>query len=282
MPSDDDQPVDPAEKKPGTPVLVWVVIAILVAIALSGGRNRIGATVAVVVFFTAARLGRYLSAASKPVDHQHHPVSADRRGVSMPQPFTLFIVRHGQTPLNADGRVRGHADIELDSVGQLEAARLANVFAHVPLTRIVSSPLLRAQETAAPIALTHDIVVDIDVDLIDRDYGPWTGQPRVDVEERYGSLYHAPGVELSAQLETRLLRAFNRLVETSATTGPVMLIGHDATNAALIRLLVPDVATPGRIEQHTGCWNRLELAGGRWKAVNMNQIPTDTSPAFES
>lgn len=197
---------------------------------------------------------------------------------SVPKVLSVFVVRHGQTQLNADGRLRGHLDIALDSVGQLEAARLANVLGRLPLRRIVTSPLRRARETAAPIAIARAIPIEPDDDLIDRDYGPWTGCPRSDVEARFGSLDNAPGVETIDGLEQRLLEAFNRVVvERHADNGPVLLVGHDATNAALLRALVPELAACDNIEQHTGCWNRLDLVGDRWHASVLNEYPTDAS-----
>ena len=72
--------------------------------------------------------------------------------------LTVLVARHGQTALNADGVLRGHLDVELDGAGRLEAARLANTFARLPLARIVSSPLQRARQTAAPIAAVLDLV----------------------------------------------------------------------------------------------------------------------------
>jgi broad specificity phosphatase PhoE len=45
----------------------------------------------------------------------------------------------------------------------------------------VSSPLQRASETAAAIAETHDVPVEIDDRLIELDYGEWDGVPLNDV-----------------------------------------------------------------------------------------------------
>ena len=195
--------------------------------------------------------------------------------------LTVFLVRHGRTRLNVDGRIRGQLDVELDSVGQLETARLANVFGRVPLSRIVSSPLVRARATAAPIALIHDLAVEVNEGFIDRDYGRWNGDFRHDVETRFGSLDSAPGVEPSTALDWRLLRTFNQIADRSASAGPIMCVGHDATNSALLRLLVPALSAAEAIEQHTGCWNRLDLIGGRWAAVVINETPTDASHFIE-
>jgi broad specificity phosphatase PhoE len=59
----------------------------------------------------------------------------------------LILVRHGRTALNAEGRLQGRLDIPLDDVGREQAKA---VVAHVgAVDELISSPLLRATETAA-------------------------------------------------------------------------------------------------------------------------------------
>jgi broad specificity phosphatase PhoE len=78
---------------------------------------------------------------------------------------TIFLVRHGRTPLNAAGVLRGRIDTPLDDVGQAEARALGDTFRGVGLGGVVSSPLVRAYDTAAAIARTsgdarHAPIVD--------------------------------------------------------------------------------------------------------------------------
>lgn len=60
----------------------------------------------------------------------------------------LLLVRHGRTEWNQLGRVQGTTDVPLDSIGRVQAGRLARALAARPLGRIYSSPLVRARETA--------------------------------------------------------------------------------------------------------------------------------------
>jgi broad specificity phosphatase PhoE len=68
----------------------------------------------------------------------------------------VYLVRHGQTRLNAAGLLRGHIDTPLDEVGRREARALADMFAGLRLGAIVGSPLARAQATAATITDATD------------------------------------------------------------------------------------------------------------------------------
>jgi broad specificity phosphatase PhoE len=94
----------------------------------------------------------------------------------------LIVVRHGQTDANARGVLLGRADPALDKTGRTQASSVAAALS--PLrrdTRIISSPLRRARETAGIIA--RDGEVEIDERWIELDYGSLEGTPVVDVPE---------------------------------------------------------------------------------------------------
>jgi broad specificity phosphatase PhoE len=57
---------------------------------------------------------------------------------------SIYLVRHGETAFNADGRLRGRADPDLNAAGLGQAKSLACAFASARTSIMVSSPLLRA------------------------------------------------------------------------------------------------------------------------------------------
>ena len=83
----------------------------------------------------------------------------------------LILVRHGRTDLNARGLLQGRIDQPLDEVGCVQAAELAKVLGRPD--RVVSSPLLRARETAAAFGCP----IEIDERWIELDYGELDGHP---------------------------------------------------------------------------------------------------------
>jgi broad specificity phosphatase PhoE len=87
----------------------------------------------------------------------------------------IGFVRHGQTAVNRDGRLQGRLDAPLSEVGARQAAALAAALAAEPVVRVVSSPLRRAIDTAAPIAAVHGLDVEVDERLVELDYGEWDG-----------------------------------------------------------------------------------------------------------
>lgn len=66
----------------------------------------------------------------------------------------LWLVRHGETSYNAEGRIQGHLDVPLSAPGRRQAARLAARLAETPgpFTALFTSDLIRTRETAQPIA----------------------------------------------------------------------------------------------------------------------------------
>jgi probable phosphoglycerate mutase len=88
----------------------------------------------------------------------------------------ITFARHGQTAMNRDGRLQGRLDVELSELGLRQAAALGRALATKPVTRVVSSPLRRARDTAAAIASAHNLTVDVDERLVELDYGDWDGR----------------------------------------------------------------------------------------------------------
>jgi probable phosphoglycerate mutase len=93
----------------------------------------------------------------------------------------IAFVRHGQTAVNREGRLQGRIDAPLSELGTRQADELGAALASAAVTRVVSSPLQRAQSTAAAIARAHGLTVDVDERLIELDYGEWDGSTFRDI-----------------------------------------------------------------------------------------------------
>ena len=187
---------------------------------------------------------------------------------------TVYLIRHGRTELNARGWLRGRIDPPLDEVGRVEADRLAVLFAGTKLYAVLTSPLQRAVQTATPLAANTNARLQSVTAFLDRDYGPWNGQPWAEVERRYRSLDLAPGVETRPDLERRVLAGLRVAAEEHAGRA-FAVVAHDAVNRVLLARVDGRFGDPELVPQRTGCWNRLRQAGGAWHVLVVDAVPGD-------
>ena len=151
----------------------------------------------------------------------------------------LYILRHGETEWNAEGRMQGTLNSPLTAIGREQAKRQGAILRDIDLTGfdIISSPQGRAFETAA-IALARQVNhVHTDPALREIGVGAWTGKLRKElskgmdvVEGPDGALelYElAPEGEGFVALEARCTAFLDQL------NGPSVLITHGITSRML-------------------------------------------------
>lgn len=184
----------------------------------------------------------------------------------------VYLVRHGQTPLNESGVLRGLADPQLDETGRRQAARLGAALGPRGLAAVLSSPLLRARQTAQPVAERAGLEVAVDQCLLDRDYGPWTGISEESVTDRWGSVDQAPGVEPRPAVRDRAVRGLVGIARRHLG-GTAVVVSHDAVNREVLAAFDAGLGEPDTIPQDNGCYNTLEWRGGRWAVLGVNELP---------
>jgi broad specificity phosphatase PhoE len=140
----------------------------------------------------------------------------------------IVFARHGQTAPNRDGLVLGRADPELTEEGHRQAAQLAAALAAEPVTKILTSPLVRARQTADAIGAACGVPVAVDDRLLEIDWGTWEGRPAgslavADVDRWRADDGTAPEGESLDSLSRRV-EAF--CTETMESDGLVVAVSH--------------------------------------------------------
>jgi broad specificity phosphatase PhoE len=137
----------------------------------------------------------------------------------------LIVVRHGQTAANAAGRLLGRADPPLTETGLEQATALAAALG--PVDRVISSPLLRARQTAAALGQP----VEVDERWTELDYGIYDGRPPAEVPAelwdrwRTDPDYTPPEGESLAALGRRV-RAACEDVAAAAAGSDIVVVTH--------------------------------------------------------
>jgi broad specificity phosphatase PhoE len=99
----------------------------------------------------------------------------------------MLLIRHGQTSWNAAGLWQGHGDPDLTDEGRAQADRLARSLQgemDASWTRVLSSDLARAHQTAMAVANLLSLPIELDVRLRELDVGTWSGLSRSEIEDR--------------------------------------------------------------------------------------------------
>lgn len=153
----------------------------------------------------------------------------------------LVMIRHATTAWNEKRRLQGHVDIALSPKGRAEAAewRLPKEFSD---SRWISSPLLRAVQTARALGARH---LTCEPRLVEMDWGEWEGRTieemslndpiyKQEIESR-GLDFSAPGGESPRQIQERLTPW---LREIAAQERKVIAVCHKGIVRALFALAV--------------------------------------------
>lgn len=140
----------------------------------------------------------------------------------------LVLLRHGQTQLNAEGRLAGRLDVDLTEVGVGQAGAAAGAVLAIGLpTLVVASPLRRAVRTAE--ALGRPVVID--ERWIELDYGDYDGCSHRELPPGFWERWRVdtslvvPGGESIDALGTRVREACEDLREQAAE-GLVVVVSH--------------------------------------------------------
>jgi probable phosphoglycerate mutase len=187
----------------------------------------------------------------------------------------LLFIRHGQTDWNLQQRFQGHIDVPLNAAGQMQAERLAARLAAEPAQAFFCSDLLRARQTAAPLAASWGVAPVAMAGLREQNFGVLEGLDAAGVQSRHPELwlrwqeqqadYALPGGESVRQFHARVVAAVNELA--AAHVGQrVVVVTHGGVLDMLWRTAqgLPLDGQRACAIPNTGI-NRLRWAGGALK-----------------
>lgn len=207
----------------------------------------------------------------------------------------IILVRHGRTAWNSEGRWQGHSDIGLDEVGIEQARRTASLLAALHPDVLVSSDLVRAQQTAQSVGEATGLPLHTDPGLRETNLGEWAGLTGSEIAQRWpvelrewlnGDVHQRPpGGENRIDVTRRVLDSLQRHVAELATGQTLVVISHGgALRVAIASLLGLEPASWGAIGGLSNCcWSVLteqpvqvdipvEVSGHpfRWRLVEHN------------
>jgi probable phosphoglycerate mutase len=165
----------------------------------------------------------------------------------------VLLIRHGQSQGNAEGRFGGHTATPLSTLGREQAAATASALATQDFNAIYSSDLLRAVETARPLAQLTGLTIQQTEDFRERSVGVMEGLTFEEAAELHPEQYAAllrrdfDHVLLGGESYRQLLdRAARRLDQAIAQHrgGRIAIFSHTGTICILALHLMGALDAP--------------------------------------
>lgn len=192
---------------------------------------------------------------------------------------TFYLIRHGETEWNRNGRWQGHADVPLTEQGRAQASQLARrlVAEGTQIDQIYASDLMRAFDTAQQLADAFNLLVHPLPELREIDVGSWSGLTRKEIVARYPgaltSLFHPPDGETRETFIDRVGRTLIALAEQHPDDR-LAVVTHGGCVRGMIQYLhmiqgqpVPQVPQIGNTSITELQWDEQG-----WEVVRFNDI----------
>ncbi len=182
----------------------------------------------------------------------------------------ICLVRHGETDWNAKRKIQGRKDIPLNEIGTLQAKDCQNYFRDLNWNVIVSSPLLRAKQTAEIINEDLKLPFVVMEQFIERDYGDIEG---FTLEER---MRHYPNNDCPNQesfelVRERVMKGANRLHELYPNQ-KIIVVAHGGVIKILLNSLLKEEAITRKNGLSNGGVSHILYEDGSWRVKDFNQV----------
>ncbi|HJS04981.1 MAG TPA: histidine phosphatase family protein [Variovorax sp.] len=191
----------------------------------------------------------------------------------------LILIRHGETDWNRELRFQGHIDVPLNDTGHEQARRLGLRLARESVQFLVSSDLMRAQQTAAPAAQQLGLDIVGSVALREQSFGIVEGMNAEEIQRlhprawedwlQFNEDHRMPEGESPREFHARVIEVLGRIAAAHQQQ-TVMVVTHGGVldmvwrtvkglglngprqsaipNAGFNRIRIADAARPAQIE----------------------------------
>ena len=158
----------------------------------------------------------------------------------------IYLIRHGQTDWNLEGKIQGRHDVSLNETGAKQAELLAMGMDKRPVVQIFSSRQKRALETAQAVGRRQHVAVTVIDGLEEVEFGEWEGKTWDEISREYPEEFKIwctepaeivpPGGESRPQIYRRIENALNEILRRSR--GDIAIVSHGAALAYMVSLML--------------------------------------------
>ncbi|MFC1835916.1 histidine phosphatase family protein [Thermodesulfobacteriota bacterium] len=201
----------------------------------------------------------------------------------------VYLLRHGEIDTGGVKRFVGQQDLPLSAEGIRQARLWHETLESVVFAGVFCSDLERCCRTAEIVSGAAGNLVRPLPELREICLGDWEGLPREQIRDRFPqqwrereadlTMFRPPGAESFADLEKRVVPAFERAVKEA--DGDVLIVAHSGVNRVIVRWVL---GMPMRnlflFAQDYACLNMIIHNGGSWQLGGLNLRPGSVDPRW--
>ncbi|MGB4658502.1 MAG: histidine phosphatase family protein [Mobilitalea sp.] len=173
----------------------------------------------------------------------------------------IYLIRHGETDWNRQGRFQGREDIPLNDKGIEQAGKSGSALEGETFKAIISSPLSRAWKTAEIIAKHVGVANLIREDRItERDFSKVSGMTPKEREAFYAS-GEKDDKEPWDELSKRMIASIHKYAK-QYNNGNIIMVSHGASINSVLSILCSGETGTGKILLKNACINVIDYNNG--------------------
>ncbi|HJV46749.1 MAG TPA: histidine phosphatase family protein [Bacillota bacterium] len=186
----------------------------------------------------------------------------------------FYLIRHGETNWNREGKIQGHTDIPLNEEGISQAERVAYRLSNIPIDAICTSDLSRAVQTAKEINKFHPHATFlIYPELRERNYGQWEGMSFGEVAKRGAEKNHQKvqltGIETLEQMQRRGIACLEQLTSIYPKHH-IVVVSHGGFINAMLHYFSQGEHGPGKTKLENTSLNYVSYKQDQWVIHTIN------------
>lgn len=135
--------------------------------------------------------------------------------------MNIYVLRHGQTDYNVEGKFQGQVDIKMNQNGEEQTDKTTEELNKIKFDVVYSSPLTRTVDTAKKIKNTN---IKIDKRIIERSFGSLEGQKGIADYEKYIEKYNIETIE---NLTLRVNSFLDEILEKFKEKENILIVTHE-------------------------------------------------------
>jgi 2,3-bisphosphoglycerate-dependent phosphoglycerate mutase len=189
----------------------------------------------------------------------------------------LILIRHGVTTWNLEKRFQGQMDTPLAPQGFEQAELTAEALAGEPVSSIYTSDLLRAQQTALPIAESMGLPLLAEISLRERHFGQFEGKTHAELEAFHAedfAKWKSRDVSYAFGVKAALAAVVKRSVaQTSGDLKAIVVVTHGGVIDVAHHLATESpLDKPREYKIENASINRIGWDGRRYHLISWGNV----------